>query len=98
MITSIEPGLYREGHWGVRIENLVLNVEVDTPEKGAFGKMLGFETLTLCPIDMTCIERSMLNTDEISWINQYHATVRERLSPLVTGAAQDWLQRKTVAI
>ena len=98
MITSIEPGLYREGQWGVRIENLVLNVAVDTPEKDAFGKMLGFETLTLCPIDMTCIERSMLNTDEINWINQYHANVRERLSPLVTGAALDWLQRKTLLI
>ena len=98
MITSIEPGLYREGHWGVRIENLVLNVAVDTPEKGAFGQMLGFETLTLCPIDVTCIERSMLNTDEIGWINTYHATVLERLSPLVTGAALNWLQRKTQAI
>ena len=98
MITSIEPGLYREGHWGVRIENLVLNVAIDTPEKGAFGQMLGFETLTLCPIDMTCIERSMLNTDEIHWINQYHATVLERLSPLVTGAALDWLQRKSLSI
>jgi Xaa-Pro aminopeptidase len=98
MITSIEPGLYREGQWGVRIENLVLNVAVDTPEKGAFGKMLGFETLTLCPIDMTCIERSMLNTEEIQWINAYHATVRERLSPLVAGAAQDWLIRKTLPI
>ena len=98
MITSIEPGLYREGHWGVRIENLVLNVNVDTPEKGAFGQMLGFETLTLCPIDMSCIERSMLNTDEINWINQYHATVLERLSPLVTGAALDWLQRKTLPL
>ena len=98
MITSIEPGLYREGHWGVRIENLVLNVAVDTPEKDAFGKMLGFETLTLCPIDMSCIERSMLNADEIHWINAYHATVLERLSPLVTGTALDWLQRKTLAI
>ncbi len=95
MITSIEPGLYREGQWGVRIENLVLNVAVDTPEKGAFGKMLGFETLTLCPIDMSCIERSMLSADEINWINQYHATVRERLSPLLSGDALGWLQRRT---
>ncbi len=98
MITSIEPGLYREGHWGVRIENLVLNVAIDTPEKNAFGQMLGFETLTLCPIDMSCIERSMLNGDEIQWINDYHVTVRERLSPLLSGAALDWLTRKTQAI
>ena len=95
MITSIELGLYHEGQWGVRIENLVLNVAVDTPEKGAFGKMLGFETLTLCPIDMSCIERSMLSADEINWINQYHATVRERLSPLLSGDALGWLQRRT---
>ena len=98
MITSIEPGLYREGHWGVRIENLVLNVAVDTPEKNAFGQMLGFETLTLCPIDMSCIERSMLNGDEVQWINDYHATVRARLSPLLSGAALHWLTRKTQAI
>ncbi len=95
MITSIEPGLYREGHWGVRIENLVLNVAIDTAEKNAFGQMLGFETLTLCPIDVTCIERSMLNSDEVQWLNDYHATVRERLSPLVSGTALDWLIRKT---
>ena len=73
----------------------MLNAAVDTPEKGAFGKMLGFETLTLCPIDMSCIERGMLNTDEINWINQYHATVLERLSPLLQGDALDWLQRRT---
>ncbi len=98
MITSIEPGLYREGQWGVRIENLVLNVPVQTAENGAFGAMLGFETLTLCPIDTSCIERSMLNTEEIDWLNAYHATVRERLQPLVSGAALEWLLRRTVAI
>ena len=95
MITSIEPGLYREGQWGVRIENLVLNVPMDTPEHGAFGPMLAFETLTLCPIDTTCIERSMLREDEIAWLNQYHATVRERLSPLLSGDALAWLVKRT---
>ena len=98
MITSIEPGLYREGQWGVRIENLVLNVPVDTAENGAFGHMLGFETLTLCPIDMSCVERSMLTAEEVSWINDYHATVRARLSPLVSGEALDWLNRRTATI
>ena len=57
MITSIEPGVYRPGHWGVRIENLVLNVPVETPEGGEFGEFLEFETLTLCPIDTRCIDR-----------------------------------------
>jgi Xaa-Pro aminopeptidase len=95
MITSIEPGLYREGQWGVRIENLVLNVPVDTPEHGAFGQMLAFETLTLCPIDTTCIERCMLNADEVAWLNDYHAVVRKRLSPLVSGDALAWLIKRT---
>lgn len=95
MITSIEPGIYREGQWGVRIENLVLNVPITTPENDAFGAMLAFETLTLCPIDLTCIERSMLRQDEVEWLNAYHATVRERLSPLLQGEALEWLMRRT---
>jgi Xaa-Pro aminopeptidase len=95
MITSIEPGLYRPGQWGVRIENLVLNVPLSTPENGAFGDMLAFETLTLCPIDTRPIDRSLLDASEIAWLNSYHATVRERLLPLVDGAARDWLLART---
>ena len=95
MITSIEPGLYRPGLWGVRIENLVMNQPVQTAEAGAFGDFLGFETLTLCPIDTRCIERSLLRSDEIDWLNRYHATVRERLAPLVEGAAMAWLIERT---
>lgn len=95
MVTSIEPGLYRPGLWGVRIENLVLNVALDTPENNAFGEMLAFETLTLCPIDTRCIDTSLLRADEITWLNQYHATVRERLAPLVDGAALAWLMART---
>jgi len=95
MITSIEPGLYRPGLWGVRIENLVMNVAIDTPEKNAFGEMLAFETLTLCPIDTRCIDRSLMRADEIAWLNDYHATVRQRLQPLVGGAALTWLLQRT---
>ncbi|HEY8049537.1 MAG TPA: aminopeptidase P family protein [Ramlibacter sp.] len=98
MITSNEPGLYRPSKWGVRIENLVLNVPVDTPEQGAFGEMLGFETLTLCPIDTRCIDKSLMRPDEIAWLNEYHATVRARLMPLVTGDALAWLERRTEAV
>ena len=98
MITSNEPGLYRAGQWGVRIENLVLSVPVDTPEKGQFGEMLAFETLTLCPIDTRCIDRSLLRADEIAWLNDYHSTVRKRLAPLVTGVALDWLVARTEPI
>ena len=98
MITSDEPGVYRPGQWGVRIENLLLTVPVDTPEAGQFGEMLAFETLTLCPIDARCIDRSLLRDDEIAWLNDYHATVRQRLAPLVDGAALDWLLRRSEAI
>jgi Xaa-Pro aminopeptidase len=98
MITSNEPGLYRAGQWGVRIENLVLNVPVDTPEKGAFGEMLAFETLTLCPIDARCIDKSLMRPDEIAWLDAYHATVRARLAPLVTGDALAWLEKRTAAL
>jgi Xaa-Pro aminopeptidase len=95
MITSIEPGLYRSGQWGVRIENLVMNVPAATPEGSRFGDFLEFETLTLCPIDTRCIDLGLMRADEIDWLNRYHAVVRERLSPLVSGDALAWLQRRT---
>ena len=100
MITSIEPGLYRPGHWGVRIENLVLNVPAAVGDGGTteFGEFLEFETLTLCPIDVRCLERGLLSGDEIVWLDRYHATVRERLAPLVEGAALAWLIERTQAI
>jgi Xaa-Pro aminopeptidase len=92
MITSNEPGIYRPGRWGVRIENLVATVSAGT---GEFGEFLAFETLTLCPIDTRCIDRSLLREDEAAWLNDYHATVRARLSPLLQGPALDWLHRNT---
>jgi len=95
MITSIEPGVYRPGQWGVRIENLVMNVPAQTPEGSTFAEMLEFETLTLCPIDTRCIDRSLLREDEVAWLNAYHAVVRERLAPLVSGAALAWLMERT---
>ena len=95
MITSIEPGVYRGGQWGVRIENLVLAVSARTTEGGSFGEFLEFETLTLCPIDTRCIERSLLRADEIAWLDGYHAMVRERLAPRLAGAALAWLNERT---
>jgi Xaa-Pro aminopeptidase len=95
MITSNEPGLYRPGQWGVRIENLLLNVPLNTAENGQFGDMLAFETLTLCPIDTRCIDQSLLRSDEIAWLDNYHTTVRATLAPLVGGAALDWLLLRT---
>ena len=98
MVTSIEPGVYRPGRWGVRIENLVLAVPAATPEDGGFGEMLEFETLTLCPIDARCIDRALLRPDEVAWLDRYHATVRERLSPRLSGAARDWLEARTAPL
>jgi Xaa-Pro aminopeptidase len=95
MITSVEPGVYRAGQWGVRIENLVLAVPAAPDEGTTFGEFLEFETLTLCPIDTRCIERSLLRADEIAWLDAYHRTVRERLLPRVQGAARDWLLART---
>ncbi|GGP18552.1 aminopeptidase P family protein [Silvimonas iriomotensis] len=95
MITSIEPGIYRPGRWGIRIENLVVNQSAPTTE---FGDFLEFETLTLCPIDTRCVERSLLTQTEADWLNQYHATVRTRLQPLVSGDALAWLLARTEAI
>ncbi|MGB7191910.1 MAG: aminopeptidase P family protein [Collimonas pratensis] len=92
MITSIEPGIYRPGRWGVRIENLVLNQEAESTE---FGDYLRFETLTLCPIDTRCLDASLLRSDEIDWLNAYHAQVRERLTPHVRGDALQWLEERT---
>ena len=101
MITSIEPGVYRAQQWGVRIENLVLNVpatSVMAAENGGFGEFLEFETLTLCPIDTRCIAMNLMRADEIAWLNGYHATVRERLAPKLSGEALAWLNTRTAAI
>lgn len=104
MITSIEPGLYRPGCWGIRIENLVLNVPVTPkvsptePGDPEHGDYLDFETLTLCPIDTRCIDLSLMRIDELDWLDAYHAEVLKRLSPLVTGDALTWLQTRTQPI
>ena len=99
MITSIEPGIYRPGQWGIRIENLVLNVPAAT---SPFGDFLRFETLTLCPIDTRCVERSLLRDDEAAWLNDYHAIVRARLAPHLAAPADApalaWLEQRTGAI
>jgi Xaa-Pro aminopeptidase len=95
MITSIEPGIYRPGRWGIRIENLVLNRAGDS---GEFGDYLRFETLTLCPIDTRCLDLTLLRDDERTWLNDYHGTVRGRLAPLLDGPALVWLTTRTAAV
>lgn len=95
MITSNEPGIYRPGKWGVRIENLLLCVPAQTTE---FGDYLKFESLTLCPIDTRCIALDLMQQVEIDWLNAYHQEVLHRLSPRVQGDALNWLKQRTVAI
>ncbi|PMS20872.1 Xaa-Pro aminopeptidase [Trinickia dabaoshanensis] len=95
MITSVEPGVYRPGRWGVRIENLVLSRADGETEFGAF---LAFETLTLCPIDTRCVMVPLLRDDERAWLNAYHETVRARVSPLVGANAKAWLDARTQPI
>ena len=97
MLISNEPGFYKVGAYGIRIENVVLVTE---PEKvsNSEREMMGFETLTLAPIDRRLIMAEMLSGEERAWINAYHARVFETLSPNLDQTARDWLQRATEPI
>lgn len=90
MIISNEPGLYHEGQYGIRIENLVAN-RLHAGFEKTYGEFLEFETLTLCPIHLDCIVVDMLNDEEKSWLNGYHQTVQERLAEHLSGDVLDWL-------
>ena len=80
MVLSDEPGFYREGHYGIRIENMIVCVK---REKTEYGQFYGFDTLTLCPIDQNLINTKLLNTEEIKWIDEYHQHCFDELSPLI---------------
>ncbi|WP_066802866.1 aminopeptidase P family protein [Moraxella oblonga] len=95
MITSNEPGLYREGKWGVRLENLVVAVKACD---GEFGEFLKFEDLTLCPFDTRLLLVELLNNDEKSWLNAYHQHVHDELISRLSGSAKDWLVARTQPI
>lgn len=96
MITSNEPGLYRENLHGIRCENLVLTVPAMTTE---FGRFLKFETLTLCPFDLKLFDKSIMTQAEIDWVNNYHDKVRETLMPLLANDDErEWLRAKTAKL
>jgi Xaa-Pro aminopeptidase len=95
MIVSNEPGYYKTGAYGIRIENLVL---VQPVEGGGEREMMGFETLTLAPIDRNLIEPSLLDDEEIGWLDAYHARVRETLTPLVDPDTAEWLTAATAPL
>ncbi|MEM6464640.1 MAG: aminopeptidase P family protein [Pseudomonadota bacterium] len=98
MICSNEPGYYREGAFGIRIENLVVVTEAE-PVEGGDTPMLGFDTLTRCPIDRRLVVTGLLDPAELSWLNDYHADVRRVLTPLLDNqSAKDWLEAATEPI
>lgn len=91
MLTSNEPGFYQTNSHGIRIENLILCVE---QEKTEYGEFLGFESLTLFPIDTQLIDRELMNTEEIAWLNAYHQKVATALLPHLAPDEQQWMQEK----
>ena len=97
MILSNEPGFYKTGAYGIRIENLVLIVPAAAPA-GAEKKLLGFETLTLAPIDRRLIAPSLLTPDEIAWLDRYHVEVRARLSRQLDAPTRNWLTEATAPL
>lgn len=95
MVTSNEPGVYKTGSHGIRTENLVLTVPAG---EGMFGKYLKFETLTLCPICRKGIIKELLTAEEIGWLNDYHRTVYEKLSPDLNNDEKEWLKEACKAV
>jgi Xaa-Pro aminopeptidase len=93
MLLSNEPGYYKPGAWGLRIENLVLVEKREIP--GAEREMYGFETLSFTPIDLALVEPSLMTSDEIAWLDAYHARVRELVSPDVDPDVRRWLDEAT---
>lgn len=96
MILSNEPGYYKTGEYGIRIENLVLVVE--HPVEGAEKETLGFETLTFAPIERRLIKKDMLSPSELEWLNAYHAQVLEKIGPRLSGEDLAWLEKACAPI
>jgi Xaa-Pro aminopeptidase len=97
MILSNEPGYYRTGAYGIRIENLILVTEA-AAIAAAEKPLNAFETLTLVPIDTRLVDPAMLTVDERAWFDAYHARVREALSPLLDTATRAWLLAATIPL
>ena len=97
MICSNEPGYYKEGAYGIRIENLVLVTELEKMP-GGDREMMGFETLTLAPIDRRLIVKEMLSPDEVAWLDAYHARVAAALGPELDDEARTWLEAATAPL
>ncbi|KAG8216366.1 peptidase M24, structural domain-containing protein [Butyriboletus roseoflavus] len=101
MTVSNEPGYYADGKWGIRIENVVIVREVKTPNNFGKNGYNGFERVTMCPIQISLIDLSILTAEEKKWLNDYHAEVASKVGPLLEGKdarAQVWLRRQCLAI
>ncbi|EAJ0469347.1 aminopeptidase P family protein [Campylobacter upsaliensis] len=100
MLSSIEPGIYKAGKWGVRLENLVVNTKVENPKNSAYGEFLYFKPVTLCPFELSCIDVNLLDEKEKRWLNAYHQKVRDKLSPRLQDEpkALKWLEARVRAI
>jgi Xaa-Pro aminopeptidase len=98
MILSNEPGYYRPGAFGIRIENLI-HVRDASPVEGGDLPMLGFETLTFCPIDRRLVIPTLMTEEELAWLNAYHSETREKLMPLISDeAVRVWLEAATAPL
>jgi len=97
MICSNEPGYYKEGDYGIRIENLVIVTEAEAIQNGE-RPMHGFETITMAPIDLNLVDKSIMTENEINWLNDYHSKVFAKISPEVDELTRGWLKNATRAI
>jgi Xaa-Pro aminopeptidase len=97
MITTIEPGFYKENEYGIRTENVALVVK-DEEKSSKDSEFFKFETLTLCPIDLKLIEKELMTEAEATWLNSYHKKVFETLSPLLNKEEANWLKVATMEI
>ncbi len=97
MITTVEPGFYKENEYGLRVENVAVVVKDEEKSGGEFT-FLKFENLTLCPIDRRLVNKELLTQDEIDWLNSYHKKVYKTLSPLLSKPEAEWLKQVTTEI
>jgi len=88
MIVTNEPGVYREGEYGIRTENTMRAVDYI---ENVFGRFMRFETFSYCPIDLDGIDADMLTADEVEWLNGYHDTVYRKLAPVLSAEERGWL-------
>lgn len=98
VLSSIEPGVYREGKWGIRLENLAYIDEATSLKDSEFGNFNCFKTVTLCPFEKKLIDKNLLDEKEIKWLNDYHNLVFKKLSPYLKTNERKWLEQKTSAL